>query len=57
MIGAQVGARVGLKMKGEQLRALLAVMVLGVCIKMGFGLVIEPEELYSVAEAAEQGGH
>ncbi|MCK0069220.1 MULTISPECIES: sulfite exporter TauE/SafE family protein [Kordiimonas] len=57
VIGAQVGARVGLKMKGEQLRALLAVMVLGVCIKMGFGLVIEPEELYSVAEAAEQGGH
>lgn len=57
VIGAQVGARVGFKMKGEHLRALLAVMVLGVCIKMGFGLVVEPDELYSVAEVSAGEGH
>ena len=51
VIGAQIGARVGLKMKGEQLRALLAFMVLAVCVKMGMGLVFEPEEKYSVAQA------
>ncbi len=58
VIGAQVGARMGLKLKAEQLRALLAAMVLGVCIKMGVGLVVEPDELFSVAEATEiEGAH
>lgn len=54
VVGAQVGARVGFKLKGEHLRALLALMVLLVCVKMAFGLVLEPAELYSVAEV---GGH
>jgi len=58
VIGAQVGARVGFKLKGEHLRALLAMMVLLVCIKMGFGLVVEPDELFSVAEVSAAGaGH
>lgn len=56
VIGAQVGAKVGLRMKGEQLRALLALMVLLVCVRMGFDLVIEPSELFSVM-GAEGGGH
>ena len=51
VIGAQVGARMGLKLKAEQLRALLALMVLLVCFKMGFDLVVEPTELFSVGEA------
>jgi len=57
VIGAQVGARMGLKLKAEQLRALLALMVLAVCVKMGLGLAIEPDELYSVADVADLGGH
>lgn len=57
VIGAQVGARMGLKLKAEQLRALLALMVLLVCVKMGLGLVVEPEELYSVSDLADMGGH
>lgn len=48
VIGAQAGVRVGLKVKPEMLRALLAFMVLVVCVRMGLGLVIEPTELYSV---------
>lgn len=51
VIGAQVGARMGLRLKAEQLRALLALMVLLVCFKMGFDLVVEPTELFSVGEA------
>ena len=47
VIGAQIGARVGQKLRGEQLRALLALIVLGVGIKILLGLVIEPAELYS----------
>ena len=46
--GAQVGAIVGVKLKGEQLRALLAALVVAVCIKMGFDLVVMPADLYSI---------
>lgn len=46
--GAQVGAMVGVKLKGEQLRALLAALVVAVCIKMGFDLVVTPADLYSI---------
>ncbi|TNE67201.1 MAG: sulfite exporter TauE/SafE family protein [Alphaproteobacteria bacterium] len=56
VIGAQIGARIGFKLKGEQMRALLALMVLLVCVKMGLGLVLEPRELYSVADIEELGG-
>ncbi len=52
VIGAQIGAIAGQKLKGEQLRALLAIMVLGMCFKLGFDLVVEPSELYSLASAA-----
>ncbi len=49
VIGAQIGARVGVHLKAEQLRALLAAMVLAVCIKLGFDLFITPDELYSLS--------
>lgn len=47
--GAQVGALVGVKLKGEQLRALLAALVVAVCIKMGFDLMVMPADLYSIS--------
>lgn len=55
VIGAQFGARAGQYLKGEQLRALLAIMVLAVCLRLLFDLVIRPEELYSIGPAL--GGH
>ena len=54
VIGAQVGTRVGAKLPGEQLRALLASMVLAVCGKMAFDLVSTPNDVFSLATA---GGH
>ncbi len=51
VIGAQIGAIAGQKLKGEQLRALLALMVLGMCFKLGFDLIVQPDELYSLAPA------
>lgn len=47
VVGAQIGTRIGAKMKGEQLRSLLALMVLLVCGKLAFDLVLTPEDLYS----------
>jgi uncharacterized membrane protein YfcA len=48
VIGAQFGTRIGSKIPSEQLRALLAFMVLFVAIKLGSGLFIEPSSLYEV---------
>ena len=48
VIGAQFGTRLGVRMKAEQLRILLATLVLGVCVKLAIDLLIKPTELYSL---------
>ncbi len=48
VIGAQFGVRAGLKLKGEQLRAILALLVLLVCMRMGYELIARPDELFSI---------
>jgi uncharacterized protein len=48
VIGAQLGTRVGVRLRAEQLRILLAMLVLGVAIKIGLDLVLQPAELFSV---------
>jgi hypothetical protein len=42
VIGAQLGSRYTSRLKGEQLRVLLAIIVIIVCFKMSFDLVSEP---------------
>ncbi len=54
VVGAQIGTQVGTLLKAEQLRILLAIMVLGVCGKLAFDLLIMPSELFTVAAP---GGH
>ncbi len=49
VIGAQFGSKYSVRMKGEQLRALLALLVLGVCVKMILDLTVMPADLYSIA--------
>lgn len=53
VIGAQFGARMGYKLKAEQFRLFLALLVLGVCFKMGFDLFSTPNEMFTVAEMVE----
>jgi uncharacterized membrane protein YfcA len=48
VIGGQFGVRAGQKLRGEQLRALLALMVLGVALRLLFDLVVRPSDLYSI---------
>jgi uncharacterized membrane protein YfcA len=48
VIGAQLGVRVGAKLRGEQLRALLALIVLAVGVKVAFDLVLQPADIYSI---------
>ena len=51
VIGAQFGTVFGAKLKAEQLRILLAVLVLLVCVKLAFDLIVQPAELFSLGSA------
>ncbi len=48
VIGAQFGARAGARLHGEELRGLLALMVLAVCGKLFFDLLVTPDDIYSL---------
>jgi len=48
-IGAQIGVRMTRRLRGEQLRILLAVIVLLVAGKMLYDLVVMPDNLISLA--------
>ena len=47
VIGAQFGARAGQVLRGEQLRALLALLVLAVGVRFAVDLILEPEDPFS----------
>jgi hypothetical protein len=49
VIGAQYGAAAGARLRGEQLRLLLAALVLLVCLRIGWDLVVTPPDLYSIS--------
>ena len=48
VIGAQIGGRLGAKLPGEQLRVLLAALILFVAIRLAWELGTRPAELFSV---------
>ncbi|WP_108259166.1 sulfite exporter TauE/SafE family protein [Mangrovicoccus ximenensis] len=50
VIGAQIGSVIALRLKAEQLRILLAGMVLLVCFKIALDLLLTPSELFSIAQ-------
>lgn len=52
VIGAQLGTRVGAKLRAEQLRFLLALMVLGMGVKVFHDLTVPPEDPYSLTVIA-----
>jgi uncharacterized protein len=53
VIGAQLGASAGERLKGEQLRFLLAMLVVIVALRVAWGLVARPSELFAIAAALE----
>jgi len=50
VVGAQFGSRFGGRLKAEHTRVLLAALVLLVCAKLAYDLVVPPRDPYSVAE-------
>ncbi len=51
VVGAQIGTRIGVMLKAEQLRVLLALLVVAVAGKIALDLLLQPAELYSLAPA------
>jgi len=49
VVTAQIGAKLSGKIKGEHLRVMLAAMVLLVALRLAIGLVIPPDELFSLS--------
>jgi uncharacterized membrane protein YfcA len=48
VVGAQFGVRAGGKLRGEQIRFLLALLVLAVCAGLLWGLVVPPSDFYTL---------
>ena len=48
VIGAQIGALVSTRLQAEQLRILLALLVISVCFKIALDLLLQPAELFSI---------
>lgn len=46
VVGAQIGVRAGEKLKAEQLRFLLALLVVAVAARIAFGLTVTPRDIY-----------
>ena len=50
VIGAQFGVRIGLRLKAEQLRILLAILVLAMCLKITLELFVSPVEIFTLVK-------
>lgn len=51
VIGAQYGVGAGAKLRGEELRAVLAVLIVVIAIRLLVELVLNPSDIYSVTTA------
>lgn len=49
VFGAQIGTKASSRIRAEYLRGMLAAIVLGVAIKLAFGLFTPPESIYNVS--------
>jgi uncharacterized protein len=48
IVAAPFGSRIGARLRGDQIRILLALMVLAVALQLGLSLVLRPGDLYSI---------
>ncbi|MCZ7657085.1 MAG: sulfite exporter TauE/SafE family protein [Xanthobacteraceae bacterium] len=53
VIGAQFGARAGQRIRAEQLRLLLGILVMMVGLRFAYNIVVQPDDLFSVRVIGE----
>jgi len=51
VIGAQFGVRAGSRLRAEELRTALALLIIAIAIRLFFELVVTPSDLFSVITA------
>jgi len=51
VIGAQFGTKLDALLRGEQLRGLLGLMVIAVCVKLAYDLIATPHDPYTLGQA------
>jgi uncharacterized membrane protein YfcA len=51
VVGAQFGAQIGQALRGEQMRALLSLLVLAVAVRVLLSLFLTPEQIFSLSLA------
>ena len=49
VVGAQIGSRFAGRLPGEPLRGLLALLVLAVALRIIFGLVVPPDDVFTLS--------
>jgi uncharacterized protein len=54
--GAQLGAAAGARLGGEQLRFWLAALVLAMCMRVAYDIIVTPVELFSLSTLGRGGG-
>ena len=52
VVGAQFGVTIGSKLKGEELRTLLALLILAIAARLFFDLIATPADIYSLTVGA-----
>jgi uncharacterized membrane protein YfcA len=52
VIGVQFGVRAGARLRGEQLRLLLALLTLAIAVRLLYSLVVTPQDIYSMTFGA-----
>ncbi|MCU0831913.1 MAG: sulfite exporter TauE/SafE family protein [Rhizobiaceae bacterium] len=50
VIGAQYGVKVGQRLQGEELRAMLAVLIIVVALRLAFNLFVTPDGIFTVID-------
>ncbi len=53
VLGAQLGSNAGARLRGDQLRILLALLVLAVGVKLGRDLITTPQDIYSLGAVGQ----
>ncbi|WP_207455781.1 sulfite exporter TauE/SafE family protein [Azospirillum sp. SYSU D00513] len=48
VVGAQFGTRTGTRLRGEHARLMLSLLVVGVALMLAWGLVVRPDDLFSI---------
>lgn len=48
VVGAQVGVRLAKRIKGAPARIALALIIVGVCVRMMMGLLIQPDDIFTL---------